>query len=139
MDLDECFSKGIIKKTKINKEFIKSLIEMSDIKEITVNTANINAINISVYVSISYDSLREVMEAICISRGYKVLSYICIGELLKDILNDFNYKEFDRMRYIRNGINYYGAKVDFEQGNDIIKKIFTMKKQLIEEYLKDFI
>ena len=33
MDLDECFRKGLIKKTKIDKELIKSLIEMSGIKE----------------------------------------------------------------------------------------------------------
>lgn len=138
MDLDECFSKGVIKKTRINGELIKSLIEMSNIKETTVDTANINEVNISAYVSLSYDSLREAMEAVCISKGHKVLSHICIGELMKDLFKDFNDKEFDRMRYIRNGINYYGAKVDFEQGKDIIKKIFAMKKQLIEGYMKDF-
>ncbi len=37
MDLEECFRKGLIKKTKVDKELIKSLIEMSNIKEKTVN------------------------------------------------------------------------------------------------------
>ena len=37
MDLDECFRKGLIKKTRANKELVKSLIEMSEIKEISVN------------------------------------------------------------------------------------------------------
>ncbi|MCZ7405713.1 MAG: hypothetical protein O8C67_12415 [Candidatus Methanoperedens sp.] len=85
MDLDECYSKGLIKKTRIDKELIRSLIEMSDIKENAVNTANVNEINISAYVSMAYDSLREVLEALCISKGHKVLSHICIGELLKTI------------------------------------------------------
>jgi len=32
MDLDECFKKGMVKKTRVDKELIKSLIEMSKIK-----------------------------------------------------------------------------------------------------------
>ena len=64
MDLDECFRKGLIKKTKIDRELIKSLIEMSKIKEITVKTANINEINISAYVSLAYDALREMLESL---------------------------------------------------------------------------
>lgn len=130
MDLKECFRKGMIKKTRIDSELIKSLIEMSDIKENAVKTAIIDNINISAYVSLAYDSLREILEALCISKGYKVLSHICIGELLKDMLEDFDYHEFDRMRYIRNGINYYGVKVALGQGKQIIKKIFVTKNKI---------
>lgn len=69
MDLDECFKKGLIKRTEINRALIISLIEMSRIKETATKTAQINSLNISAYVSMAYDSLREVLEAICISRG----------------------------------------------------------------------
>ena len=131
MDLNECFRRGLIKKTKIDNELIKSLIEMSGIKETTVKTANLNELNISAYVSLAYDSLREVLEALCILKGYKVLSHICMGELLRDILEDFDYDEFDRLRWIRNSINYYGEKVDLEQGKEIISKIFSMKKKIL--------
>ena len=130
MDLKECFRKGLIKKTRIDNELIKSLIEMSDIKENAVKAAKIDHINISAYVSLAYDSLREILEALCISKGYKVLSHICIGELLKDMLEDFDYHEFDRMRYIRNGINYYGVKVGLEQGKEINNKIFAIKNKI---------
>jgi len=37
---------------------------------------------------------------------------------------------FRQFRYIRNGINYYGKKVDFEQGKEIIDKIFLLKKDV---------
>lgn len=137
MDLDECFRKGLIKRIKVDENLIKSLVEMSNIKEMTVKTAQLSEQNISAYVSLAYDSLREVLEAICIFRGYKVLSHICIGELLKDLLEDFDYDDFDRMRYTRNSINYYGIKVEFEQGTIIINKIFAMKKKLLEKYLKN--
>lgn len=132
MDLGDCWDKGHIKKTKPNKELVKSLIEMSNIKEKAVNSADIDELTISAYVPMAYDSLREVLEAICISRGYKVTSHVCIGELIRTFLDDFDFHGFDRFRYIRNGINYYGEKVDFKQGIDIIKKMFEMKKKLIE-------
>ncbi len=136
MDIEECYRKGLIKKTKIDNELVKSLVEMANIKENAVKNAKIDKVNISAYVSLAYDSLREILEAICISKGYKVLSHICIGELLKDLLEDFDYNEFDRLRYIRNGINYYGTKVEFEQGKELINKIFAMKKLLLDKYLK---
>ncbi len=70
MDLNECFRKGMIKKTRIDSELIISLIEMSDIKENTVKTAKINGINISAYVSLAYDSIREILEAYGKCRGH---------------------------------------------------------------------
>jgi uncharacterized protein (UPF0332 family) len=136
MDLEECFQKGLIKKTEVNENLIKSLIEMSQINESAVRKARIDSINISAYVSLAYDSLREAMEAICISKGYKVLSHICIGELLKSLLKEFEFEEFDRLRWIRNSINYYGTKVEFKQGKEIINKIFNMKNKLIKKYIK---
>ena len=123
------------RKTKIDNELINSLIEMSDIKELMIKTAKTNDKTISVYVSIAYDSLREVLEALCISNGYKVLSHVCIGELLRDIIKDFNYNEFDRLRYTRNSINYYGQKIDFNQGKEIINKILLMKSKIKKNYL----
>jgi len=136
MDLDECFKKGLIKKTMIDKELIKSLIEMSRIKETAVKTANIDEITISAYVSLAYDSLREILEALCILKGHKVLAHICIGEFLKDVLENFDYAEFDRLRWIRNSINYYGEKIEFEQGKEIVAKIFSMKKKILETHLR---
>lgn len=138
MDLNDCYKKNFIRKIKVNNELIRSLIEMSDIKESTVNLAKINEVNISAYVSMAYDSLREILEALCISKGYKVTSHLCVGELLKTLINDFNFNEFDRIRFTRNRINYYGTKIDFEQGKSLIKKMFVMKKKFFKRYLKDF-
>ncbi len=109
---------------------------MSESKEITVNSSDINKISVSSYVSLAYDSLREILEAFCISKGYKVTSHLCLGELLKSLVSDFDFNNFDRFRYIRNGINYYGTKIDVEQGKEIIKKMFEMKKDMLDRYLK---
>ena len=136
MDLEECYRKGFIRKCRIDIELIKSVMEMSAIKEEEVKNAKINERNISVYVSMAYDSLREIMEAICISKGFKVTSHLCIGELLKTLVKDFDFVSFDRFRYIRNGINYYGTKVDLSQGKEIIEKMMRMRKGLMMELRK---
>lgn len=138
MDLNECYRKGFIRKTRINEELIKSLIEMSEIKEKTVDTAKLNDMNISAYVSLAYDSVREMLEAVCVSKGYRILNHVCMGEFLKDNIKEFDYNEFDRFRYIRNGINYYGTKVQLSQGKQIIEKMFKLKKTITRDCLADF-
>ncbi len=96
MDLNECIKKGFIKKTEKNEELVRSLIEMATIRENVVKNTKLDALTISVVVSLAYDSLREVLEALCIMHEYKVLSHICIGELLKNILDDFDYGDFEQ-------------------------------------------
>ena len=53
MDLDECFRKGLIKRTESNQELVKSLIEMANIKENAVKSAKIDKENVSAYVSLT--------------------------------------------------------------------------------------
>ncbi len=141
MDLEECYQKGYIRRTQTDTELIKSLIKGSEAKTIAVKTANITEITISAYLTMAYDALREILEAVCIGKGYKVTSHQCIGELLKIITHHFEYYEFDRMRYTRNGINYYGKSIDFEQGKEIIQKILALrlkiKKRELSEYTKN--
>jgi hypothetical protein len=60
-----------------------------------------------------------------------------LGELLKEILPDFDFSSFDRFRFIRNGIKYYGTQLDFEQGKEIIDKMFMMKKDLLNKHLSN--
>lgn len=140
MDINECYKKNFIKKTRIDPERIISLIEMSDIKRTTVKTANIDKMSISAYVSMAYSSLLEILEAISLSKGYNVSSsHVCLGELLKELLEDFDYHQFDRMRYARNGVEYYGTKIEFEQGKELIKKMFDMRETLMKKYLKEFL
>lgn len=137
MDLDECYNKGFIRKATIDKELIKSLIKMSESKIIAINTAKIDEITISAYVSMAYDALREILEAICIGKGYKVTSHQCIGELLRTIIPNFEYSEFDRMRYIRNGINYYGKEIELDQGKELLQKILALRVKIKERELKN--
>jgi len=104
---------------------------MSDIKENVIKETVLDENNISAFVPMAYDSLREILEAICIMNCYKVLSHVCIEKLLETIYPELRWNDFDRFRYIRNSINYYGVKVDLMQGKAIIKNMFTLKKDIL--------
>ncbi len=131
MDLNECERKGFIKKTIPSKSLAKSLLEVSEIKDNALDSAKLDELNVNAYLPMAYDALREVLEALCILHSYKVTNHICLGELLRKLEPDFDYTSFDRFRYVRNGINYYGKKVDFQQGREIIEKIRQMRKSIV--------
>tara|TARA_Y100000310_G_C20699965_1_gene828830 strand:+ start:5100 stop:5516 length:417 start_codon:yes stop_codon:yes gene_type:complete len=132
MDLDECKRKGFIKPTRKNISLVNSLVEVSELKMETVNKAVIDEKSITAYVPMAYDALREVLEALCILKGYKITNHICIGSFLKSLFSDFDLVSFDRFRYVRNGINYYGKKIGLDEGNEIIKSIFLLRKKILE-------
>jgi hypothetical protein len=132
MDLAECKRKGLVRPAKKNRGLAKSLLEMSMTKENAVKDSRLSEKNISAYIPMAYDSLREVLEAICIMHGYKVTSHVCIEKLLVSIHPWVSFREFDRFRHIRNSINYYGKKIGLDEGREIINKIFLLKKRYIE-------
>ena len=137
MELKECWDKGHIKKTTPNKELIRSLIEMSGLNELTVKTAVINDKTVSSYFKLAYDSLREILEGICILHGYKVNNHICLGELVETLVEGFDYAEFDRLRYARNSISYYGEKLEYEQGTELIKKALKLKDKMLKVLINE--
>ena len=131
MELSECERKGFIKKAVPSISLVKSLLEISETKQIAMSSAKIDETTINAYLPMAYDSLREILEALCTLHGYKVTNHVCLGELLRKLESDFDYTSFDRFRYIRNGINYYGRRIDFTQGKEIISKINAMRKNII--------
>ena len=131
MDINECERKGFIKKATPSKSLAKSLLEVSEIKDKALDSAKLDDMSVNAYLPMAYDALREVLEALCILYGYKVTNHVCLGELLKKLEPDFDYAGFERFRYARNGINYYGKKIDFQQGKEIIEKIRQMRKSII--------
>jgi uncharacterized protein (UPF0332 family) len=141
MDIEDCIRKNLIRKSQIDSGLIKSLIEISNIKARTVKSIKIieSEQNVVAVLPLAYDSMRELCEALAISIGFKITSHVCLGILLKKHFNEFNITKFDRFRYIRNSINYYGEKVDTEQGKEIIKNILEFRKEILNKFLNKYI
>lgn len=126
-----------VKKTNKDKSKIKSLIEMSNNLLKVISKIKIDEISSSIILSNYYEALRQIVEAIAISFSYKVYSHEAFTSFLLEILNeDIISKKFDRYRWLRNGVNYYGKKIEVEVSKDAKKEIFDIIKILKKKYLK---
>lgn len=127
MDLEDCRRQGFIKRAAPSRAKAASLLDVADIKEKTVRAATLTSESVNAFLPLAYDALRETLDALCLLHGYQVTNHVCLGEFLRTLIADFDFAAFDRFRYARNSINYYGRKVDLAQGRDLIKKIFAMR------------
>ena len=126
MDINECEEKGFIREITPNTNQILSLKEMAQIKHEEVLNQKLTERNISVYFSLYYDVIRELLEAYCLKEGFKILNHDCLGEKMKELNSEFDFITFDRIRFLRNGVNYYGKQIPYEQGTNLLEKMQKM-------------
>lgn len=135
MDWKECLNKKIVKKVQVDFELIKSLVKTSKNKLESENKLVMDNITANSKVSLAYDSLRELLEALSIRSGYKIYNHEGYTPFLKEIIKETAIgNEFDEIRKIRNSINYYGKSISLEEAIAIIKRINTLRR-LIEKLL----
>jgi len=79
-------------------------------------------------LSLAYDSLRELLEALALQKGYKVYNHECYTAFLKEIIGASDKgDEFDDLRKIRNAVNYYGKGISVEEAVYTIARIKTLR------------
>ncbi len=114
-DLDMAAS---LQKTSANKAFSSKLLEL---KEETVASK----------ISLDYDSVRELLEAIALRNGFKIYNHVCYTGFLKEILKEHDLaEEFDDLRVIRNDINYYGKEVSIVEAKEVLKRLENLREKL---------
>jgi hypothetical protein len=123
MDWEECRSKFIVKKVKPDKDMIESLLRSSDNKIETEQMLKMTEVTAASKLSLAYDSLREVLEALALKKGYKVYNHECYTAFLKEMLNEsVKGDEFDDIRKIRNAVNYYGKNINQADADKNMKR-----------------
>jgi hypothetical protein len=132
MDWRECVKQRIVKDVKKDKNLIASTREIADIK---IESAGVLPdIYYIAKISLLYDALREYLESIALENGYKIYNHECYSAFLKEILELPNEAElFDKLRKIRNGINYYGRKVSADEAEQVVsdlKSLITRFKEM---------
>ncbi len=137
MDWNECTHKRFIKETKIDKNLINSLIKSSENKLKSNERLELDSATASTKISITYDSLREVLEALAIEKGFKIYNHECFCAFLEEICNNKSFSlEFDKFRKIRNAVNYYGKDIPISEAATIIKDIILLRKKILDKYLR---
>jgi hypothetical protein len=95
-----------------------SLVRTAENRIITSSKLSPDEITISSIVVLLYDAARSLLEALALMKGYKVYNHECFVSFLAEIVKN---KEmaflFNKVRLIRNGINYYGEPITLEEGN----------------------
>lgn len=137
MDFNECLKKRIAKEVNEDKELIASLIKTSQNKFDSEKKLELSEVTSSSKISLLYDSLRELLEALAIKNGYKIYNHECYTHFLKEILNEsIKGDEFDELRIIRNSINYYAKDITIEEAKDVLERIMKLREEILNLLLK---
>ena len=137
MDFGECLKKRIAKEVNEDKELIASLIKTSQNKFDSEKKLELSEVTSSSKISLLYDSLRELLEALAIKNGYKIYNHECYTYFLKEILNEsIKGDEFDELRKIRNSINYYAKDISIKEAKDVLERIMKLRGEILNLLLK---
>jgi hypothetical protein len=80
-----------------------------------------------------YDVARSLLEALSAIEGYKVYSHEAYTDYLHDLKGEIELSEkFDRLRKIRNGVNYYGKPLGKVEAQELIESCMSLIGRLRE-------
>ncbi len=132
MDWAECCNRRIVKEVKPDEPLIASLEVSSKNKLVSSEKLPLEETTAASKLSLAYDSLRELLEAIAIGKGYKVYNHDCYSCFLKEVLKESDKgDEFDELRKARNSVNYYGKPLSVEEARGLIERIKTLRSALL--------
>ena len=120
-----------MKSVKKDKNLIASTREIAEIK---IKSAEVLPdIYYIAKISLLYDALREYLESVSLEKGHKIYNHECYSAFLREILNLPNEADlFDKLRRIRNSINYYGRKVSEDEAAQVISDLNSLIKRVKE-------
>ena len=136
MDWIECKLKRFVKEVEKDINLINALLSSSKNKFQSNEKLILDEITASTKIIIIYDSLREVLEALAIKRGFKIYNHECFTGFLYEVCNDkVSSFEFDKFRRLRNQINYYVKKISLDDAKVILEQISLLRQRILNKYL----
>lgn len=128
MDWEECCNRRIAKEIKPDTDMISSLINSSKNKLESESKLEMSNVTAASKLSLTYDSLRELLEALALKNGFKVYNHECYTPFLKEVIKESEQAdEFDEIRKVRNAVNYYGKEISTEEASEIISRIKSLR------------
>ena len=128
MDWKECCNKRTAKQVSPDNDMIQALMKSSKNKLESESKLEMGSVTASSKLSLAYDSLRELLEALALKKGYKVYNHECYAAFIKEVLGESEKgEEFDELRKERNSVNYYGKEISEEEANATIERIKKLR------------
>lgn len=130
---DDCLDCNSALTVTPDKLRAKSLINTSKSRIVYLDSLELNETSANFLFEDYYNSVTELIHALVLINGFKVINHLCLGFYLRDIMNNQKlFEEFDYLRIKRNSIVYYGKMMNYEVAKDAVNK----SKQLIKELFK---
>jgi len=135
MKFEDFKKRGKVRQTKPDNQKITSMKELTNQDLQFLQTQKIINISARKMTASYYDSLRTILEAIALKKGYKIYEHEAYKFFLKEIGEEDISEKFDRFRKIRNSINYYAKEIPTEEAEEIIEEIKNLIKYLTKKFL----
>ncbi|MDP4012152.1 MAG: hypothetical protein Q8R00_00910 [Candidatus Nanoarchaeia archaeon] len=133
VDWNSCLKKIEAKKVQPDLEMAESLIKTSQNKLISAGELELKKETIASKISLLYDSVRELLEAIAIKKGFKIYNHICYTAFLKEIIDNNDLADdFDELRRVRNDVNYYGKEIPLLDAKSVLADLGLLRKRIFE-------
>lgn len=137
MDWKTCLQKRLAKQVSIDQPLIHSLISASQKKTLSEQTLTLNDTTAASKISLAYDALREVLEALSASKGYKIYNHEAYTAFLQEVLKESTLaEEFDSYRKLRNAINYYGKEITAEEAKSTLDGLRKLRANILQRYFQ---
>ena len=136
MKFEDFIKNRQIKNTIKDMQLAKSLLSTAEQDLKFFKTLPINNISARKIVSNYYDILRSTLEALASLEGYKVYSHEAFTYYLKENVEGDTSRKFERLRKIRNSINYYGKEISAEEAKELVNEILALIDRIKSMLLK---
>ena len=132
MRFEHFIKNGKVRRVEPDPNLAKALYQRSKDHLQFIDPLKIDKIGCVSIMTLYYESLRVLIEGFCEEEGYKVFSHEAFTAYLKEKGKEYEAEVFDRMRKIRNGINYYGEEITpedvIQHKKDILKVIDQLQR-----------
>ena len=139
---DKCLADGTVIKLNdaVNNEKVRKMLLLvesnNEIAQKSAKSADKNSITWNTIYNLHYDALRELVEAFLVFDSVKIVNHKCLFAYL--CINhpelELSWEFFEKVRTSRNGINYYGQLVSYDDFKEIQVQlnlyVSTLKKEI---------
>ncbi len=128
-------------KITANIERVKSILKMVELIEERIGSQKIVKFS-PLVLSDYYEVIKELMTAILLCDGFKTLSHKDLVDYLRlnyKEINGYEVDKIDKLRVLRNRINYEGFEIDhlyLKDNEQVYRKIIEKIKSLINDKIK---
>jgi|TARA_B100002003_G_C13732392_1_gene365911 uncharacterized protein (UPF0332 family) len=130
---EECIQNNTSLTVSPDNAKANSLIEIAKGRTLFLSKSHREESSINYIFEGYYASVLEILHALLLRKGFKVLNHLCLGYYLRDVLKRTeDYRKFDDIRTKRNALVYYGNKLESNVATEAIETCKKLIDQLLE-------